>query len=157
MQLDFQSLFGLHVHSCNHCDPPPPTHPPAFGLIYEGAIGQPRQTTFWCDPLTKIHNARTCIVTDLQYRHFLQMPSWNIFSTKTFSQILLVSFKTLDCFYCFCCIKKGSEYILENHFLQKFTATKILNIQKSTLPGCKQYRILYLVWVHAVEGYFLNC
>jgi hypothetical protein len=37
MELDLQSLFGLHVHSCT---PQPP--PPAFGLIYEGAIGQPR-------------------------------------------------------------------------------------------------------------------
>ncbi len=52
MQLDLQSLFGLHVHSCTHWlrprNPPPP---PAFGLIYEGAIGQPRQTTSLYDPL----------------------------------------------------------------------------------------------------------
>ncbi len=43
MELDLQSLFGLHVHSCIHWLRPrnlPP--PPAFGLIYEGAIGQPR-------------------------------------------------------------------------------------------------------------------
>jgi hypothetical protein len=26
-------------------------HPPAFGLIYEGAIGQPGQTTSLCNPL----------------------------------------------------------------------------------------------------------
>jgi hypothetical protein len=66
---DLQSLFGLHVHSCSHWvrprNPPPPPRiwapvysctqwlrlrnpslplPPAFGLIYEGAIaiGQPR-------------------------------------------------------------------------------------------------------------------
>jgi hypothetical protein len=39
MELDLQSLFGLHVHSCTHwlrpSNPPPP--PPAFGLIYEDA------------------------------------------------------------------------------------------------------------------------
>jgi hypothetical protein len=47
MELDLQSLFGLHVHSCsywlrprNATTPLPPY--PAFGLIYEGAIGQPR-------------------------------------------------------------------------------------------------------------------
>jgi hypothetical protein len=32
------------VHSCTHWLRPrtPPPHPPAFGLVYEGAIGQPR-------------------------------------------------------------------------------------------------------------------
>jgi hypothetical protein len=39
MELDLQSSFGLHVHSCTHWHPPPS---PAFGLIYEGAMGQPR-------------------------------------------------------------------------------------------------------------------
>jgi hypothetical protein len=43
MELDLQSLFGLHVHSCTHwLRPRNPLHHPAFGLIYEGAIGQPR-------------------------------------------------------------------------------------------------------------------
>ncbi len=45
MELDLQSLFGLHVHSCTHLLRPRktlPPSPPAFGLIYEGAIGQPR-------------------------------------------------------------------------------------------------------------------
>ncbi len=41
--LDLQSLFELQGHSCTHWlrqrNPPPP---PAFGLIYEGAIDQPR-------------------------------------------------------------------------------------------------------------------
>ncbi len=44
-ELDLQSLFGLHVYSCTHWLSPrnsPPPHPPHFGLIYEGAIGQPR-------------------------------------------------------------------------------------------------------------------
>jgi hypothetical protein len=45
IELDLQSFFGLQVHSCNHwlrprIHPCPP--PPAFGLIFEGAIGQPR-------------------------------------------------------------------------------------------------------------------
>ena len=43
-----------------------PHPPPAFGLIYEGAIGQPRQTTFLCDlVLTRQLFSRT-IVTNLQ-------------------------------------------------------------------------------------------
>ncbi len=43
------------VHSCTHWlrprDPPPPPNPPAFGLIYEGAIGQQWQTTSPCNPM----------------------------------------------------------------------------------------------------------
>jgi hypothetical protein len=48
MELDLQSLFVLHVHCAQLFSlaetpqPPPPPHTPAFGLIYEGAIGQPR-------------------------------------------------------------------------------------------------------------------
>ncbi len=47
MELDLQSLFGLHVHSCTHLlrprnSPPPLALPPAFGLIYESPFGQPR-------------------------------------------------------------------------------------------------------------------
>ncbi len=50
MGLDLQSLFGLLctavlIGSDNA------TPPPAFGLIYGGANGQPRQTTSLCDPL----------------------------------------------------------------------------------------------------------
>jgi hypothetical protein len=41
MELDLQSLFGLHVHSCSHCLRPCNSPPPnAFGLILVGAIGQ---------------------------------------------------------------------------------------------------------------------
>jgi hypothetical protein len=43
MEFVLQSLFELHVHSCTHglrpCNPAPPR---IYGLIYEGAIGQPR-------------------------------------------------------------------------------------------------------------------
>jgi hypothetical protein len=35
---------------CSLAEAPQPP-PPAFGLIYEGAIGQPRYTTSLCDPL----------------------------------------------------------------------------------------------------------
>jgi hypothetical protein len=35
MELDLQNLFGLLVHSCTHWHPLPP---PAFELIYEGAM-----------------------------------------------------------------------------------------------------------------------
>ncbi len=43
MELDLQSLFGLHVHAQLHSLATPATHPPsAFGLTYDGAIGQPR-------------------------------------------------------------------------------------------------------------------
>ncbi len=43
MALDLQKSFGLHVHRRTHWLRPrnsPP--PPAFGLIHEGAIGEPR-------------------------------------------------------------------------------------------------------------------
>ncbi len=42
--IDLQSLFRLHVHSrtLKPRKPPPPLRRPAFGLIYEGAIGQLR-------------------------------------------------------------------------------------------------------------------
>jgi hypothetical protein len=49
MELDLQSLF--HVHSCSSLAETPHTHPPAFGLIYEGASGQPRQKTSLYDPM----------------------------------------------------------------------------------------------------------
>jgi hypothetical protein len=42
MKLDLLSLFVLHVHSCTHWLRPRNPLPPAFGLISEGAIGQPR-------------------------------------------------------------------------------------------------------------------
>ncbi len=42
MDLDLQSLFGIHVFCCTHWlrprKPPPPPYP-RFGLVYEGAIG----------------------------------------------------------------------------------------------------------------------
>ncbi len=41
MELDLQTLFGIHVHSVTHwLRTLPPS--PAFGLIYEDAIRQPR-------------------------------------------------------------------------------------------------------------------
>jgi hypothetical protein len=41
----------IAVYSLAETPKPPPPPPPAFGLIYEGAIGQPKKTTFLCDPL----------------------------------------------------------------------------------------------------------
>jgi hypothetical protein len=53
MELDLQSLFGRHVYICtigrDQQTIPPPS--PAFRIIYEGAIGRPRETTSLCDPL----------------------------------------------------------------------------------------------------------
>ncbi len=46
MEVDLQSLFGLHVtwcaqlYSLAETRNPPSPHPPALGLKYEGAIGQ---------------------------------------------------------------------------------------------------------------------
>jgi hypothetical protein len=41
---ELQSLFRLHVHMQLYslAERDPETPPPAFGLIYEGAVGQPR-------------------------------------------------------------------------------------------------------------------
>ncbi len=46
-ELELQSLFGLHVTWCTQLyslaeTPETHTPPPAFGLLNEGAIGQPR-------------------------------------------------------------------------------------------------------------------
>ncbi len=38
MEIDLQSLFGLHMHSCTHWLRPRNSSPPVFGLLYEGAI-----------------------------------------------------------------------------------------------------------------------
>ncbi len=45
MELDLQCLIGLRVHSCTQWLRTPQPPPLLFGLIYEGAIGQPRKTT----------------------------------------------------------------------------------------------------------------
>jgi len=43
MELDLQSFFELHVSATLIVwEPATPPPPPAFGLIYEGVIGQPR-------------------------------------------------------------------------------------------------------------------
>jgi hypothetical protein len=43
MELDLQSLFWLHVHSRTNWLRP--RNSPAYGLIYEGVVGQPRVDT----------------------------------------------------------------------------------------------------------------
>jgi hypothetical protein len=47
MDLDLQSLFGLHVRSFTHFLSPILPH---LGLCTDGAISQPRKTTSVCDP-----------------------------------------------------------------------------------------------------------
>ncbi len=44
MELDLQRLFGLHACAqlYSFAENPQLSPSPAFGLIYEGAIGQPR-------------------------------------------------------------------------------------------------------------------
>ncbi len=64
LELDLQGIFGITVLSCligwDHTIPPPPTSP-SIGLIYEGAIGQPRETTSpgGDHPLLNCHPPRT--------------------------------------------------------------------------------------------------
>jgi hypothetical protein len=40
MELDLQSLFGLHVPSCTYWPRPRNPPPPHLGSLYEGVIGQ---------------------------------------------------------------------------------------------------------------------
>ncbi len=61
MELDLRSLFGLHVHSFYSLTETPQPHPPAIGLIYQGAIGQPRWMTSLCDPLIQLFLKFLCI------------------------------------------------------------------------------------------------
>jgi hypothetical protein len=49
MALDLKSLFGIHVHSCTHWLRPR-SPPPAFGLKYEGTIGQPDRRRLFVTP-----------------------------------------------------------------------------------------------------------
>ncbi len=53
MELDLQSLFGLHVHCCTYSlaelSPPPPSPPPGIWAHILRRY-QPRQTTSLCDP-----------------------------------------------------------------------------------------------------------
>ncbi len=45
MELDLHSLFGL-LCTLYSLDETPQLPPPAFGLIYDGAVGQPRRVLF---------------------------------------------------------------------------------------------------------------
>ncbi len=46
--------------------PQPP--PPAFGLIYEGAIGQPRETTYLCNPVGEDEIIRYIELSEIELR-----------------------------------------------------------------------------------------
>ncbi len=59
LRVNLQNLFGLHVHSSVLIGWDLATSPPAFGLIYEGAIGQPRQTISLWDPLDLLFGTGT--------------------------------------------------------------------------------------------------
>ncbi len=48
MELDLQSLFELLCTATHWLRPRSSPPPPAFGLIYEGAIGQPTEYIFHC-------------------------------------------------------------------------------------------------------------
>ncbi len=55
MELDLQSLFEiLRVQLNSLAETPQLPPPPAFGLTYEGAIGQPRLTASLCNPLMEM-------------------------------------------------------------------------------------------------------
>jgi hypothetical protein len=74
------SLFGLHVHmqlySLNVTPQLPP--PPAFGLIYVGAIGRPRKTTSFCDPLLN------CVKTHGESDEYVDVDRWIKWSCKLY-------------------------------------------------------------------------
>ncbi len=57
MDLDLQSLFGLHVHSCTHwlrpCNNPPS---PRIWAQIRGRLGQPRKTISLCVPCDRIYS-----------------------------------------------------------------------------------------------------
>ncbi len=57
MELDLQTLFGLHVHCTQLCSlaetPQPSPLFAVFGLIYEGTIGRLRWTTSLVSPWPK--------------------------------------------------------------------------------------------------------
>ncbi len=63
MKLDLQSLFGLLCTAVLIGWDPTTSPPlPAFGLIYEGAIGQPKETTSLCNPLLIIFSLKLAIM-----------------------------------------------------------------------------------------------
>ncbi len=51
--LVFEKTGSNKFGHCTHWLRPRNTPPPASGLVYEGAIGQPKQTTSLCDPLDR--------------------------------------------------------------------------------------------------------
>jgi hypothetical protein len=69
------------VHSCTHCLRPLKPPPPTFGLIYEGAIGQPRLTTSLCDLLSNTYSPYDRAVSQLIRGIFLK----TYFASRQFS------------------------------------------------------------------------
>ncbi len=55
MELDLQIFLSSCVQLYSLAETPQLPPPPAFGPIYKGAIGQPRYTTYFCNPLSHPH------------------------------------------------------------------------------------------------------
>jgi hypothetical protein len=74
MELGLQSLFGLHssTHWLRLRKPPPL----AFGLIYEDAIGQPRETTSLCDPLGRYDDVYFLQALLYTFCYLFAWPKW---------------------------------------------------------------------------------
>jgi hypothetical protein len=97
MNLDLSKVYlgsMCIVHSCTHWLRPRKLSPPAFGLICEGAIGQPRKTTSLCDPLC---NTEYSIISNSQLVQVRLLFS-KICSTYIESKKLLL-FLVSDLFY----------------------------------------------------------
>ncbi len=75
LDADLRSLFGLHVmwwpqpYSLAETPHPPSPYPPVFGLVYEGAIGQPRYISFFMTP--------PGLTISFCFVHYLLSPSLN--------------------------------------------------------------------------------
>jgi hypothetical protein len=91
MEVDLQSLFGLHVTCCAQLyslaetllQPP---ESPAFGLVYEGDIGQQRQTTSLCNPQASMYvhlSMLVCQYIDLPIHDILPAGLYNLLYLRT--------------------------------------------------------------------------
>jgi hypothetical protein len=79
MELVLQSYLGSCVQLYLLAETPQLPPPPAFGLIYEGAIGQPRETTSLCNPLELDHEQfplTKTSMTSLRVRLEKEAVSW---------------------------------------------------------------------------------
>ncbi len=110
--------------------PHPP--PPAFGLIYEGAISQPRQTTSLCGPLDRGHSNRGTQDQVLCINWFKGTVAWDGFflSFKPIQGCKKFGFvpklMEIDKFFrCFCCLAY-SPYMQRAVFKFKIKITFVI-------------------------------